>query len=163
MNTITRIEPGKENTVHSNGKVGGRGFVAVPREALTWGLSLSAVLVYSLLLDRVALYRKNGWKDENGQPYANYSLPHLAGDMKVSVSTVRRSIRELEERGLLQRTAEGGRAVRHFPMVPSSWISKKDSDPRPAPIPMDLGDLDWVLEEMEQEKSGQAEQGACSH
>ena len=162
MNTSTKIEPGKENTIRSNGKLGGSGFVAVPREALTWGLSLSAVIVYSLLLDRVSLSRKNGWKDENGNPYANYSLTHLAGDMKVSVSTVRRSIRELEERGLLQRSSEGGRAVRHFPMVPSSWISKKDAGSRPDPIPMDLGDLDLVLEEMEREKSGQPEQGACS-
>lgn len=162
MNTSTKNVPGKENTIRSNGKLGGSGFVAVPREALTWGLSLSAVIVYSLLLDRVSLSRKNGRKDKNGEPYANYSLTHLAGDMNVSVSTVRRSIRELEERGLLQRSSDGGRAVRHFPMVPSSWIGKKDSEPRPAPIPMDLGDLDWVLEEMEREKPGHSEQGACS-
>ena len=155
--------PKKEDLVRYSGKLGGSGYLAIPREAMTWGLTLSEVVVYSLLLDRASLSRKNGRKDENGDPYANYSLTHLAGDMNVSVSTVRRSIRELEKRGLLQRRTEGGRAVRHFPMVPPAWKSEKGKTAQPAPVMMDLGDLDWALEEMEREKTGQAEQGACSH
>ena len=155
--------PKKEDLVRYSGKLGGSGYLAIPREAMTWGLTLSEVVVYSLLLDRASLSRKNGRKDENGDPYANYSLTHLAGDMNVSVSTVRRSIRELEKRGLLQRRTEGGRAVRHFPMVPPAWKSEKGKTAQPAPVVMDLGDLDWALEEMERKASGQPEQGACSH
>lgn len=124
-------------------------------------------MIYAQLLDKMRLSRKNGWRDEDRALFANYSLPSLARDTGLSVSTVQRAIRELEERGLLLRQRNGNGPVRHYPRVPAGWMA--DGREQPAPRrrngtscahPADPGDLDWLLEQMKE--SGQNEHLKCS-
>ncbi|MBR0091657.1 MAG: replication initiator protein A, partial [Lachnospiraceae bacterium] len=47
---------------------------------LSMDLSLTAKLVYTMLLDRTTLSQKNGWADEDGNVYIYYALDHIASD-----------------------------------------------------------------------------------
>ena len=160
MTTLPKIE----NLLRYDGDLSGTTHIAFPKEALKWKLSCPALMVYCALLERVNLSIKNGWKDDEGDVYAHYSLPHLAEDLDFSLSTIQRAIRELESRGLLERQQQKGRPVRHYPLSPASWGKKKRKSSTsvrrkkpdacdPYRIPADLGDLDWVLEEMKNAQS----------
>ncbi len=131
--------------------------LTLPMDTFEWGLHTHALLVYSLLMNRMRLSRKNGWKDEEGQVYVNYSVKNMAEDLRLSQATVKRMLRQLEQGGYLRRACRGEKAVRYYLYFPTGWLGETEKQPRsqrPAETkpPMDLGDLDWVLEEMEREK-----------
>ena len=131
--------------------------LTLPMEAFAWGLHTHALLVYCLLMNRMKLSRKNGWADEEGAVYVHYSVRSMADDLRLSQATVKRMLRQLEERGLLRRTCRGEKAVRYYLYFPASWLGETEKQPRPdrpaeTKPPMDPGDLDWLLEEMEREK-----------
>lgn len=79
-------------------------FAPLPKHILGHGLSHAAILVYSLLLDRSNLSRRNDWCDRNGWLYVSYTIPHLAEVVERGEATVRRVLKELEDRGLIFRT-----------------------------------------------------------
>ena len=70
-------------------------------------LPAEAVLLYSLLLDRVSLSQKNGWLDEQGFVYVRYPVNKLAETLHCGRDKVLRLLTELENRGLLLREKQG--------------------------------------------------------
>ena len=70
-------------------------------------LSHTARLTYVLLLDRVTLSQKNGWVDAQGRAYVLYPLAGQAEDMRRSISSVTRALRELEAARLSERRSSG--------------------------------------------------------
>ena len=68
---------------------------------LSMDLSLTAKLVYTMLLDRTTLSQKNGWADEDGNVYIYYALDHIVSDTGWSESTVKRAVKELKRAGLI--------------------------------------------------------------
>ena len=49
-------------------------YLPFPLFLLRSGLSMTACALYALLLGRALLSRKNGWADERGRVYVNFSL-----------------------------------------------------------------------------------------
>lgn len=72
-------------------------------------LTLKSKMVYSLLLDRVDLSKKNGWK-KNGYIYIMYSQKKLAEKLGLSERTIRTSFKELTSKNLIscQKRGLGG-------------------------------------------------------
>lgn len=82
------------------------GFLTLPKSLLCWGLSPGALLVYGLLLDRGKLSQRSGWTDKQGWVYVIFPVRELALALGKGVTTIKRWLRELEERAWAPR--EGG-------------------------------------------------------
>ena len=64
-------------------------------------------LLYTLLLDRATLSKKNNWIDAQGRIYVVYPLSHLSKDLGCSISSITRSFTELENAQLVERVRNG--------------------------------------------------------
>lgn len=82
-------------------------FMMYPRFLTRMEMSETAKLAYILLLDRARLSQKNGWMDEYGHVYMIYTLSSLAKDMNKSLTTVKESLKTLEENDLIERVSQG--------------------------------------------------------
>ena len=83
-------------------------FMPVPKSALDMDLSYGAVIAYGLLLDRANLSRQNGWWDEDGWVYVNFTVETLGERMHRKPARIRSALKELEETGLIHRVYAGG-------------------------------------------------------
>lgn len=70
-------------------------------------LSCAAILLYSIMLDRLGLSRKNGWMDKYGRAYICYSVSEAMDKINKSKPTAIKAIRELENIGLIERHKPG--------------------------------------------------------
>lgn len=94
-------------------------FAPLPKNLLHLDLSIGAMVVYALLLDRGSLSRKSGWYDEDGWVYVIYTVGRLAMTLRKGESTIKRWLRELEEAGLIYRDLfYPGAAARTYLYVP---------------------------------------------
>lgn len=66
-------------------------------------LSLGAKVLYSLLLDRSRLSKKNGWTDENGRVFVCFTLSDAKRLLSCSIPTVIKVYRELQDAGLIEK------------------------------------------------------------
>ena len=82
-------------------------YLPFPKFLLDIKLSHTAKLLYALLLDRATLSRKNNWTDEQDWIYVIYPIPKLAQALGCSFSSVTRSLTELTDAGLIERTRSG--------------------------------------------------------
>ena len=82
-------------------------YLPFPKFLLDAQLSHTAKLLYALLLDRATLSQKNNWTDEQGRIYVVYPIPKLAQALGCSFSSVTRSLTELTDAGLIERTRSG--------------------------------------------------------
>ena len=74
------------------------------------GLSSDAVLLYSMMLDRMALSRKNGWLDEENRAYIYYTVEDAMEDLDRSRPTIIKIMKELDSDngiGLIERHKPG--------------------------------------------------------
>ena len=62
-------------------------YLPYPRFLLTENLSLTAKLLYTLLLDRATLSQKNSWVDERGFVYVIFPLSSLSKVLQCSTSS----------------------------------------------------------------------------
>ena len=79
-------------------------YLPFPKFLLDAQLSHTAKLLYALLLDRATLSRKNNWTDEQDRIYVIYPIPKLAQALGCSFSSITRSLTELTNAGLIERT-----------------------------------------------------------
>ena len=70
-------------------------------------LSCAAILLYSIMLDRLGLSRKNGWMDAKGRAYIFYSVEEAMARINKSKPTAIKAIKELEKIGLIERYKPG--------------------------------------------------------
>jgi hypothetical protein len=101
METSTYRENAHANKVMSDGV---RALNADGRYA---NLSLEAKFLYALMLDRVRLSERNGWRDEDGRTFICFSAKDAARLLGASESKARRVFRELESPGLVRREKQG--------------------------------------------------------
>ena len=78
-------------------------YLPYPRFLLTENLSLTAKLLYTLLLDRATLSQKNSWVDERGFVYVIFPLSSLSKALQCSTMSVKRALRTLEDVKLIER------------------------------------------------------------
>jgi hypothetical protein len=87
-------------------------FYQVPKELFQnpcyrFNLTTDAKLVYSILLDRMELSRKNNWVDSKGYIYLLYTKENLANVMGVSESSIYKAFRQLERLELIKQERQG--------------------------------------------------------
>ncbi len=71
-------------------------------------ISTEAKLLYGLLLDRMSLSAKNGWKDEDGKVYIIYTLEEIMATLKCSDKTATKLLTDLENKAhLIERKKHG--------------------------------------------------------
>ena len=71
-------------------------------------LSLEAVVLYSLMLDRLSLSAKHGWVDSEGRVYIAFPRAEAAQALRCSTKTATRVFQELEDAKLIERKKEDG-------------------------------------------------------
>lgn len=81
-------------------------------------LSDSSKILYGLMLDRMGLSIKNGWFDEYGRAYINFTLEDITGTMDCSEGKACKMIRELDVKkgvGLIEHIKLGqGKAAKIY-------------------------------------------------
>jgi len=70
-------------------------------------LTSDAKLVYSVLLDRMELSRKNNWVNENNEIYLLYTKNDIADILGISESTAYKAFKLLDEVGLIKQVRQG--------------------------------------------------------
>lgn len=104
-------------------------FIPVPASILTSELSSTTILIYGAILSRSILSQKNGWIDKEGRVYTRYTAPQLAEDIGKGISTVKASLKELEEADLIERKRMGLTMTNIYVKVPSDSILGQNSNP----------------------------------
>lgn len=66
-------------------------------------VSLEAKMLYGLIMERMGMYRKNKWQDEQGRVYVLYPVKEIMEDMNRSEASVSKYLSELEDAKLLER------------------------------------------------------------
>lgn len=110
--------------------------------------------LYIHLLDRARLSMKNeGWEEENGDVFLNYTIQSIARDLCRGPTTVKTSLRNLEKHGLIRRKRQGpGKPSRIYVQIPESesWptaITKTGTYRKPGEVP--YGNRNYDYEEGE--------------
>ena len=78
-------------------------YLPFARFLLKADLSMTAKIVYSLLLDRMTLSQKNGWADDAGHSFIIYPVERIAEDIDRSQTSVKSALTELSAKGLIER------------------------------------------------------------
>ena len=96
-------------------------------------LSLEAKVVYGILLQRIRLSNRNGWRDEDGKLYVIYPLEQMHKDIGLSTRTISDSLKQLEELGIVDICVRGqGKPNLYY--VKNFIYKDEKSDSRPAKI-----------------------------
>lgn len=79
-----------------------RPYFPVPFAVLKKGLSMTAVVLYGILLNRYLLSESNHQVDEHGEVYIVYPITALAETLDKNVRTIIRALQELEKNKLIE-------------------------------------------------------------
>ena len=86
-------------------------FIRIPKELVTGeifpSLSVSAKILYGMLLDRMTMSMKNRWIDDEGKVYIIYQISEIQEDINISKRKVVDCLTELEGIGLIQKKRQG--------------------------------------------------------
>ena len=86
-------------------------FIRLPKVMLTEemfsDLSISAKVLYGVLLDRMTLSRKNAWFDEENRVFIIYQIGEIQEDLGFSKKKAMELLAELEKFGLLEKKRRG--------------------------------------------------------
>ena len=102
-------------------------FIRIPKELVVGeafaSLSVQAMILYGMLLDRMGMSYKNKWMDEENRVYIVYSLDEIQSDMNVSKHKAVDCLAELENVGLIVKRKRGKGLpnqiyVRNFSIAP---------------------------------------------
>lgn len=94
-------------------------YSTIPNQLYGNGISSTAMVVYTKLLNRASLSISNGRVDEFGGVYVINRISDLAQEIGRVVLTIKEKVNELAEAGLNEkRTADTGRANLIFVQVP---------------------------------------------
>jgi len=92
-------------------EVGQFNFIKIPKLLVTGedfsSLSISAKILYGLLLDRMAIASKNQWIDDEGRVYIQYQLSEIQEDMNISKRKAGECLNELQDMGLILKRKGG--------------------------------------------------------
>ncbi|MCR5293419.1 MAG: replication initiator protein A, partial [Eubacterium sp.] len=119
-------------------------FYRIPKVLLTHerfkGLSVNAILLYGLLLDRTSLSVKNDWIDDKNRVYIIYTIDSIMADMSCAKASAVKYLKELTEIGLVEKVRQGlGKAdviyvknfstiLKHNNAIPSRALNFSDKE-----------------------------------
>lgn len=82
-------------------------FYRIPKALFAEKLSLEAVNLYGLMLDRVGLSIQNGWTDDQGRVYIYFVQTDVQKHLRCGHNRATAFMRELESFGLIERKRQG--------------------------------------------------------
>lgn len=86
-------------------------FIRIPKRLITdplfADLSLSAKLLYGILLDRMSLSMKNKWLDKENCVYIIYQISVIIENLNMAEKTAIKTLKELEVVGLVEKKRRG--------------------------------------------------------
>lgn len=83
-------------------------------------LNSDALVLYAILSRRLRLSMDNGWADENNRIYMYFSREEMAEELRVSLSTIHRTVKKLLEADLLDEVRQGlGKPNRLYLLKPT--------------------------------------------
>lgn len=86
-------------------------FIRIPKRLITdplfAELSLSAKLLYGILLDRMSLSMKNKWLDKENRVYIIYQISEIMENLNMAEKTAIKTLKELEVVGLVEKKRRG--------------------------------------------------------
>lgn len=96
-------------------------YMVFPRFLLDAGINETAMILYTLLLDRARLSLKSDkWTDESGHTFLYYPVKSLAGTLHKSEMTIKTSLAALEKADLIRRVKQGaGMPSRIYVKIPA--------------------------------------------
>ena len=104
-------------------------FMKFPRFLLDAGLNETCQILYVLLLDRARLSQKNRWVDEDDHVFIYYPIQSLAKDMHKGVTTIKDSLRRLQEADLIDRLQQKAPLpTRIYVKIPAEALSEKKNE-----------------------------------
>lgn len=87
------------------------GFIRLPKALLFSDryayLSIEAVILYAVMLDRMKLSTKGGWRDKNDRVYIYLTIEEACSILRCKDSKACRVFKELERAGLIERIRQG--------------------------------------------------------
>lgn len=104
-------------------------YMAFPRFLLDKdGLSVTAKILYTILLDQARLSQKNdGWSDEQGHVFIFFPIKNLAETMHKSEMSIKTALSALEKENLIVRKRQGaGFPNRIYVKCPSEALVQTD-------------------------------------
>ena len=96
-------------------------------------LSLTAKLIYSILLERAFLSKKNGWIDESGRVFVTFPIAHIAATTHKGITAVKDALHELDSAGLIERKRNFSAPNTIYVLLPDSRETVQTSAGKPAP------------------------------
>lgn len=105
-------------------------FMVFPKFLMELPISETSRILYMILLDRAKLSATNPqWTDEAGRVFLCYPISELSCAIRRSETTVKESLRSLEQAGLLTRQRQGiGRPNRLYLRLPVEQNSSQKTD-----------------------------------
>lgn len=94
-------------------------YFPVPMKILQENISSTTMIIYGLLLNRIYLSKANNWVNEEGQVFIIYSNENMAKDIGKCETTVKQSLKELEEKGLIVRQRISRNSKRIYVLIPN--------------------------------------------
>lgn len=115
----------------SAGEAGQFAFFRIPKALIHneefRSLSCDAKLLYGLLLDRMSLSERSGWRDAQGRVYIFYTQKAISADLGCCRVKVCRLLEELEKAELIERQRLGqGKPSRIYVKCFASEVQKAD-------------------------------------
>ena len=97
-------------------------FIPIPVSLFSSSLSSTTILIYACILNRAELSGKNGWRNKNGAVFVRYTIGKLAEYVGKGTTTVKASLKELEDKGFIKRQREGRNRSIIYVRVPSDSV-----------------------------------------
>lgn len=111
-------------------------FFRIPKALLSGDctLSVEAVTLYGLLLDRVGLSVRNRWADSKGRIYIYFVLKEVQKCLHCGHNKATKLLRELERYGLIERILQGlGKPAKIYVKNFSSKVNQESDDSENTP------------------------------
>lgn len=105
-------------------------YIPIPTCLLNSKLSSTTLLIYGSLLNRAMLSQRNGWSDNEGNIFIRFTIEELSEYVGKGHSTVKTSLKELEDEGLIRRKRVDQYTSHIFLMAPEDCLESLNSDHR---------------------------------
>ena len=106
------------------------------------GLSVGAMVLYALLLDRQSLSERNGWRDAQGRTFVYFTLEAVSEVLDCGLRKAASMLRELEAVGLIARKRMGqGHPTRFYVAAGDGPSAPENPSPRPSQTAGETGEI----------------------
>ena len=89
-------------------------------------MHLEPIVLYAILLSRVSLSEKNGWRDEKQRVFVYCTVDEVCHFLRCGRDKAMKTLRELEKFGLISRVKQGRGKPDRVYVLPLQEVEKND-------------------------------------